>query len=259
MPRIHIVFATPRPAAASARRRRRHDPARPVRPARLTPNCCYRASRRGPARGHPLLAARTRPRRPGRRADAAVGRQADPVPRPTGPTDTPAHPRPHAETRHPEINDISQLLTLTLATPRLRADLRRDHTAPRPVCAVSDLRPSESSVVRPLGRVRGASPIGAHEPPASRHQDRGERQRRWTSRSRPRRNIARGLLHTVAFGCLAWALVIYGTHRTLSAPARHRPCRVDVRAPAARAPSAGFVDAAVEVAASRAGQAAALA
>jgi uncharacterized membrane protein len=30
-------------------------------------------------------------------------------------------------------------------------------------------------------------------------------------------NIARGVLHTVAFGCLAWALVIYGTHRTLSA------------------------------------------
>jgi uncharacterized membrane protein len=32
-------------------------------------------------------------------------------------------------------------------------------------------------------------------------------------------NIARGLLHTVAFGCLAWALVSYGTQPALSARA----------------------------------------
>jgi uncharacterized membrane protein len=38
-------------------------------------------------------------------------------------------------------------------------------------------------------------------------------------------NIARGLLHTVAFGCLAWALVIYGTHRALWGHAGHRCCR----------------------------------
>jgi uncharacterized membrane protein len=43
-------------------------------------------------------------------------------------------------------------------------------------------------------------------------------------------NIARGLLHTVAFGCLAWALVSYGTQPALSARAPSaRPGRCPVR------------------------------